>query len=239
MSSARLSAEPQDAATFNALRDSAIQLQNELSCDYFSYGAIRTPGSTAASPCFIVTSYPDEWRRRYLTRNYLHYDPVATLSRRTRLPFYWGQKGFLDPYGKAARRVFHEAGEHRILEGYAIPTAGPEGDAGVFCMVVSQRRLIQELVRDQTPRLQLFAAQFHDAAIRLWSRSAKRPRPELSSRQKEVLCWAADGLSSEATAEKIGISASAVNFHLVNAARKLGAANKIQAVALAIRQSII
>ena len=231
--------EPQGVTSFDALRDAALQLQKELGCDYFSYGAMRTPGSAQAGATFIVASYPDEWQRRYLARNYLHYDPVATISRQSRLPFIWGQRGFLDPYGKAARRVFDEAGEHRILEGYAIPTAGPEGDAGVFNMVVSQRRLIQDLVKEETARLQLFAAQFHDAAIRLWCDGAGRQRPELSSRQKEVLCWAADGLSSEATAEKIGISASAVNFHLVNAARKLGAANKIQAVALAIRQSII
>ena len=239
MSADRSYSEPQDANSFDALRESAIQLHKELGCDYFSYGAIRTPGTTNANVGFLISSYPDEWQQRYMARNYLHYDPVATISRQSRLPFIWGQKGFLDSYGKAARRVFHEAGEHRILEGYAIPTAGPEGDAGVFSLVASQRRLIQDLVRAETARLQLFAAQFHDAAIRIWTNRDKRQRPQLSSRQKEVLCWAADGLSSEATAEKIGISASAVNFHLVNAARKLGAANKIQAVALAIRQSII
>ena len=88
-------------------------------------------------------------------------------------------------------------------------------------------------------RLQLFAAQFHDAAVRLSCGRAWRERPQLTARQKEVLSWAADGFSSAATAGKIGITASAVNFHLVNAARKLGAANKIQAVALAIRHSLI
>jgi DNA-binding CsgD family transcriptional regulator len=61
----------------------------------------------------------------------------------------------------------------------------------------------------------------------------------LTTREREVLTWTADGYSSEAVAARLGLSASAINYHVTNCCRKLGASNKIQAVALAIRMNLL
>jgi DNA-binding CsgD family transcriptional regulator len=61
----------------------------------------------------------------------------------------------------------------------------------------------------------------------------------LTTREKEVLTWTAEGYSSEEVAARLGLSASAVNYHITNSCRKLGASNKIQAVALAIRMDLL
>jgi DNA-binding CsgD family transcriptional regulator len=55
----------------------------------------------------------------------------------------------------------------------------------------------------------------------------------------EVLTWTAEGYSSEAVAKRLGLSTSAVNYHITNCCRKLGASNKTQAVALAIRMNLM
>lgn len=211
-----------------------------LSCDYFAFLLLRPPTGSVLPGDVLLSDYPEEWQERYRSRHYKYYDPVVTISHNPDTPFfYWGHRGFLDPHGKAARLVFHEAAEFQILEGCGVPTAGPAGDGGLFSMSVSQRGHIDELLEDKKELIQLFAAEFHRAAVKFTCGGHPSDMPQLTPRQREVLSWTAEGLSSEAAADRIGISTSAVNYHLGLAARRLGAANKIQAVALAIRRGLI
>ena len=63
--------------------------------------------------------------------------------------------------------------------------------------------------------------------------------PELTPRQQEVLRSLVDGLSSDAIASNLGISADAVNQHLDAIRKKLGAANRTEAVAIALRKHLL
>ena len=68
----------------------------------------------------------------------------------------------------------------------------------------------------------------------------KAPQPpELTSRQREILEGIALGLASDAIAAKIGISADTVNQHLDAIRKKLGAANRTEAVAIAFRKQLL
>lgn len=63
--------------------------------------------------------------------------------------------------------------------------------------------------------------------------------PELTGRQQEILKEIVKGLASDGIAAKLGISADAVNQH-INAIRlKLGAANRTEAVAIALRKHLL
>jgi NarL family two-component system response regulator LiaR len=64
-------------------------------------------------------------------------------------------------------------------------------------------------------------------------------RQELSGREKEILAQMADGLKNSAIAEKLNISEATVRFHVSNILRKLGAANRAQAVRIAIKRGLI
>ncbi len=66
-----------------------------------------------------------------------------------------------------------------------------------------------------------------------------RPGPRLTKREVQCLTWAAHGKSSWETAKICEISESTVNFHLKNAQRKLGAANKCHALAKALMGGFI
>jgi DNA-binding CsgD family transcriptional regulator len=61
----------------------------------------------------------------------------------------------------------------------------------------------------------------------------------ITEREREVLTWAARGLSSRDTGEVLDIAKRTVDEHMQTAARKLGAANKTHAVAIAIRDRLI
>lgn len=231
--------EPTYATSIEDLRAITSSFCRAVGCDYFGYLVTRQPDGMPLERDIFITNYPDEWIGRYKKRNYKYYDPVVTISRKSRLPFYWGGRGFLKPYNKAERQVFHEASEFRIFEGYGIPAAGPEGDTGIFSVTLTARNRVREVVAEEKGRLQLFAAQFHDTAIRLVTGQERAGPPALTQREREVLAWTADGHSSEAAAARMGLTASAVNYHVTNCCRKLGASNKIQAVALAIRRNLI
>ena len=63
--------------------------------------------------------------------------------------------------------------------------------------------------------------------------------PELTKRQLEILTSTVNGQASDAIAAKLGISAYTVNQHLDAIRKKLGAANKTEAVAIALRKHLL
>ncbi|MEP1441996.1 MAG: LuxR C-terminal-related transcriptional regulator [Hyphomicrobiales bacterium] len=64
------------------------------------------------------------------------------------------------------------------------------------------------------------------------------PPCSLSPREKECLKWTANGKTSSETGKILSISEHTVNHHLYGAMQKLDAANRIHAVAIAIRQGL-
>lgn len=60
------------------------------------------------------------------------------------------------------------------------------------------------------------------------------PRSTLSPREREVLTLIAEGMTAEAVGERLGVSVETVRTHTRNAIRKLGARNRMHAVALAL-----
>jgi DNA-binding NarL/FixJ family response regulator len=76
------------------------------------------------------------------------------------------------------------------------------------------------------------------AGVLVGSHAAER-LPTLTQREREVLRLLADGLSNEAIGETLGISAETVRTHVRKAMSKLDADTRTQAVATALRQSII
>lgn len=70
--------------------------------------------------------------------------------------------------------------------------------------------------------------------------SARRKKPfSLTSREIEVLQWVARGKSAWEIGEILEITKRTVDQHVQSTVRKMGAANRIHAVAMAIRDRII
>jgi DNA-binding CsgD family transcriptional regulator len=61
----------------------------------------------------------------------------------------------------------------------------------------------------------------------------------LSPREKEILGWTKDGKSRWEISKILSISDETVKFHLRNIVRKLGVANRTQAVAVALAAGLI
>ena len=66
-----------------------------------------------------------------------------------------------------------------------------------------------------------------------------RDAPELTPRERDVLRLLADGLRNEEIGARLFISPETVRAHTAKALRKLGARTRVQAVAIALRRSLI
>ncbi len=69
--------------------------------------------------------------------------------------------------------------------------------------------------------------------------SSDPPAPELTPRQLEILQSMARGLTNKDIAKMCGIRTDGVNDHVLAILAKLGAANRTEAVAIAIRKQLI
>jgi LuxR family transcriptional regulator, quorum-sensing system regulator BjaR1 len=61
----------------------------------------------------------------------------------------------------------------------------------------------------------------------------------LTPREREVLTWVAQGKSAREIGEILNIAKRTVDEHVQTTTRKLAAANRVQAVAIALRERII
>jgi len=64
-------------------------------------------------------------------------------------------------------------------------------------------------------------------------------RPELTQRECEILRLISKGHDNRVVAETLGLARSTVESHVHNILRKIGAANRTEAVAIAIHHGLI
>ena len=69
--------------------------------------------------------------------------------------------------------------------------------------------------------------------------ASPKPGADLSEREREVLALLAEGLSNAEIALQLTVSISTIKYHVRGIYSKLGAANRAQAVALALRHDLI
>ena len=104
-----------------------------------------------------------------------------------------------------------------------------------YPMVVSGAAEVLEVARAH----QLAVARRHGD----WQLVEPAPPPAsahaLTSREREALWWAAQGKSAWEIGEILHIAKRTVDEHTQKAARKLGAVNRTQAVAIALRERLI
>jgi DNA-binding NarL/FixJ family response regulator len=71
------------------------------------------------------------------------------------------------------------------------------------------------------------------------ARAVRAPRERLTAREREILALLAEGLSNRAVAERLGIAERTVKFHVGEILGRLGATNRVQAVAIAQSRGLV
>ncbi|MBP6013265.1 MAG: LuxR family transcriptional regulator [Alphaproteobacteria bacterium] len=179
----------------------------------------------------LFDEWPSAWRRRYLSRKYVHRDPMVLELTRTISPFTWQDVTERRTYPKADWEIVSEASAWDMRAGFVVPLHLPGGRIHAMTMAGIE------------PRTDLQArAELHLVSMYAHARasSLKKGEPEetirLTKREREVLRFVATGKSDWEVAKILGVSSNAVHKHVENVKRRFGVGTRMQAVVRAIRQ---
>ncbi len=181
----------------------------------------------------LAKRWPAEWFRLYAAKQYINVDPVARLCRKSFNPFEWSEAPYDPERDPRAREVMQRAADFSMSNGFIVPIHGRGYDA---CVSLGGAEL--DLNVRSKPAIHLMAMYGFDRVRRLLDPERLRPR-SLTARERETLAWASQGKSAWETGEILGISQRTVEEHLAAARRKLGAVNRVHAVAIGIRERVI
>lgn len=201
-------------------------------------GITALPSKTELLPSYtFVHKWPAGWHERYLEREYLAVDPIIQRIRRSQVPFEWRDVRCEREQQADAWDMMMEAAEFRLSAGFNVPVQTVNGEIGTV-MFGGDRY-------DASPAMlkALIVVGIY-AHIRAMEIMGERPKPntwdpKLSPRELEVLKWSSHGKNSQQIADRLTISLPTVETHLANAYRKLNASNKVEAVAIALRNRFI
>jgi DNA-binding CsgD family transcriptional regulator len=179
-------------------------------------------------------TYPDSWAYRYQQAQHVKNDPIIEHLSGSILPIFWDDADRAHP----KNIVLGEAKEHGLGHGITVSLFGHGGQRAVLSFARDKASGGLPAPRATTAALvQLTATYVHEVLWKLGDNENNRVLATLSVREMDCLQWAAVGKTSWEIAQILKISERTAIFHMTNAARKLGATNRRQAVvrALALR----
>ncbi|ESQ91339.1 hypothetical protein ABAC460_07160 [Asticcacaulis sp. AC460] len=209
------------------------QIREIVPFRHISISGLNIEAMTVGTGTFLLNDFPPEYLAEYYAGDYADLDPLMTQFRQ-------GQSVCRDSEAFAtteARRNGHEVLDllrrHGIPERTAIVIYHNGKAIGSLCLITDKA-----LSERQCNLLQLVAMTVHAAfarpALGSLNHALKLTRGELYCLER-----AAGGLTSEDIAAEDVYSVDTVNTYLKTATRKLGAQNRVQAVAEAMRRGLI
>lgn len=188
-----------------------------------------------------IGNTPDEFRASHADLKAIRLDPVLRRLMGPTPPFAYDQQFYVEagaghlweeqaPYGyKFGLAASLPVGQStRVLVGVDGPDALPDDE---------------EVLTRHMADLQLMVVHAHVASLTLLKTrpvaAAPLGLPELSTREMQVLTWAAQGKSTTDTAAILGLSTSTVKKYMQSVLEKFGVSSKIQAVAMATAMGML
>ncbi|GAB5508183.1 MAG: LuxR family transcriptional regulator [Rhizobiaceae bacterium] len=228
----------QDAHTPEEVCRALVDVTSEFGLTALLAGTVPTTGTPGEEQRghVLLCDWPMDWLERYVTRNYVDHDPLVQYMRKSPSYVKWSDAAAAIDLDRNAREVYCDAGAYKLNDGYALPLVTLEGDIVMVSLGGERVDLDDHAVR----LISLASTYAIGRAIQLGSETPMIDhRPELTPREKECMRWAAAGKSEWEISQILGISEHTSEKHLLNAKAKLGAANRVQAIAEAIRHGYI
>lgn len=190
-------------------------------------------------------------------------EPVQALWRDVHGPFLsWVQQAWLhnrrQPLRLSVNQMGHEAAQHLLMaEGFqaflvhGLCRPGRPDDIESLFVLGSPGREVDGSVAQAMgwlmPYVHITYQRVFSNEQEMGEREAGVAHPnqantkgmQITRREAELLHWVREGLSNQQIAEQLGISALTVKNHIQKILRKLGAANRAQAVAMAMTSKLL
>lgn len=194
----------------------------------------------------IDSEMPELWTKG----GFCQIDPMQELAVKANAPFMWSCNevdGDPDENALAGvvtdrhQPVIHYCLDTRMTIGVTVPMRLAQGGIATFNAVcVDPEPGFEKDARHHMADLALAGYAFHNAALESYDPGALPCRHvRLSPRERECLQLCARGMTAKQIAFKLDRSPATVMLHLKSATRKLGARNRVQAVARAAHYRLL
>lgn len=199
-------------------------------------------GSDAQEP-FLLLDWPREWLELYARQGFAADDIAVAEAARTSEPFTWREVQARHP--GASAHIFAAAAEFGWGDGFVIPVhdpLAPTGERfGVASLAAARLDRFDAPARAATVSVALTAFARARTLRQTGPRTAGHPagRPGLSERERQGLALVAEGLGDAEIGERLGVTRATAHFHVERAKKRLGAATRAQAVAIALLQGLL
>ena len=214
------------------------KIAQDFEVSFFSCGFNCSVDFHEAS--YLLLSNGDSaWLKEYSNSKYQKIDPRIKECEATKLPVLWNiDNRYLHDLPKESKDMMSNAYDHNIRSGVSIPFYFPVSISGLFTLGLNSDLHMGEKslkhLQIVTPYISYLGSYINQAIIRILNLEKNHQKDALTPREKECLCWLADGKTASEAASNLFISESTVKFHCKNSMRKLRAKNTSQAVATAI-----
>nr|WP_049869947.1 LuxR family transcriptional regulator [Dickeya fangzhongdai] len=236
------------AAAFEPAFERLYDDVRQLGFDALIYDYTPVPRSLDGeliTPSLLRTrNVPDDMVSLWCQSGYYQVDPVQIHALDSCAPFTWS---YCRPENTSLRRVLNERHrpvshymqDHNMLCGVTVPMHLPKGGFVTVTAIHTGLDTDSE-IETVLARMGLLAHTFQEQVFPLFDQAWYLCRHvHLSPREQECLAWSAEGLTAKEIARKLHRSLATVNLHLNNAARKLGASNRVQAVVRAMHYRLL
>lgn len=201
--------------------------------DHVVYHAVNLAGSP-----YAALTYPHAWVDHYQENDLARIDPVVQTAWRRFHPIDWKRLDWSQP---VARALFRDAVAHGVgNQGWSVPIRGPAGQFALFTVNHTARDESWERFTGERAQDFLLLAHFlHQRVLEVEKVAEKAPGRDLSPRERDALCYLAQGLARGQIADRLRISEHTLRVYVDSARFKLGALNTTHAVALALSAGLI
>ncbi|MEB0048169.1 MULTISPECIES: autoinducer binding domain-containing protein [unclassified Pseudomonas] len=205
-----------------------------LGFEYCAYG-LQLPLPLSAPNVVMLDNYPDAWKARYASAQYLKVDPTVLYGRHTQKPLTWTEALF-----SKTPELWEEAQSFGIHVGWSQSHLDTLGVGGMLSVSRSSEALTSAELTLHEKELMWLVCVAHVLLSRaLNNRHKERYAADLTEREREVLKWTADGKSASEISDILIVSKNTIDFHIKNAILKLKTSNKTAAVVRAVMLGLL
>jgi DNA-binding CsgD family transcriptional regulator len=184
----------------------------------------------------ISSAYPIAWQQKYRDNQYITIDPTVSHCLQSNRPIVWDEAVFQGP----SRHFWEEAKSFGLAHGMSIPVHDMHGQKSMLSLVRDKPLDDERELESMAQASRMIAHCAHLTLSRIITEHTKiTESAQLTSREKQCIQWAARGKTAIEIGMILGISEATAVLHLNNTVRKLGVANRMQAVAVAVAQGLV
>jgi DNA-binding CsgD family transcriptional regulator len=220
-----------------AKRDSElIEIMKKFTnaCNFSAFQLAPGPHNPTPDPTSLLAfgSYNPDWKRQYATEPSCRHDPARAQAILRAGSVQW-RRVFTTVRDPEQRDFVARARAQGFKDGVTTPIHGPQGCVAIMMFGAGHAL---DLDGEDEEALSHVAMALHQRVRRLAAAAivGVPPPAKLTAREIECLHWVLEGKTNWEIGVVTGVTARTVQFHLGNAARKLGVVNRVQAAVSAL-----